>query len=175
MEQFVTFLSTCTLKQVVDFIVGIVAVLSVVVEFSKKIPFHPWSFILSYIGKALTKDLYKKVEEIEAKQDTNIEALNELKHDVDDKFKDVDKRFNEVEKNSDTKEAKRLRARIIDFADRCRSNQRFTKTSFDNISRDYDDYISYCDRHNIPNHFIDAEYKYIKEVYLEKQRNNDFL
>lgn len=168
MEFLDTFLANVTLKQVFDFIVGGIAVLSVMVEFSKKIPFHPWSFLLSQLGKALNSDLRTKLDELERRQDTINTAVNELKQDME-------KRFNESATEADTKEAKRLRSRIIEFADSCRVHQKHTKTAFENITRDYDDYVAYCKKRNIPNHFIDAEFEYIKEVYAECQEENKFI
>ena len=168
MELIKTFLGTITLKQVFDFIVGAIAVISVLVEFSKKIPFHPWSFLLSYIGKAINSDLRKEMNELKLQIDANRVAINELKEDMEQKF-------NESATEADTKEAKRLRARIIDFADSCRVHQKHTKTAFENISRDYDDYCNYCERRDIPNHFIDAEFEYIKQVYQECQTENKFI
>ena len=84
-------------------------------------------------------------------------------------------KLEDSEVNADTKEAKRLRARIIDFADSCRVHQKHTKTAFENITRDYGDYMEYCEKHDIPNHFIDAEFEYIKEVYSECQKENKFI
>ena len=49
------------------------------------------------------------------------------------------------------------------------------KTADENITRDYGDYMEYCEKHNIPNHFIDAEFEYIKEVYSECQKENKFI
>ena len=92
-----TFLANITLKQVFDFIVGGIAVLSVVVEFSKKIPFHPWSFLLSQLGKALNSDLRTKLDELERRQDTINTAVNELKQDME-------QRFHESATEADTKE-----------------------------------------------------------------------
>lgn len=168
MEFIETVLAGVTLKQVFDFIVGIIAVLSVFVEFSKKIPFHPWSFLLSQLGKAINRDMRDKLDEVERQQNTLKEAVNELKSDME-------KRFNESATEADTKEAKRLRSRIIEFADSCRVHQKHTKTAFENITRDYDDYVEYCRKRNIPNHFIDAEFAYIKDVYSECQEENKFI
>lgn len=168
MEFLKPYLDTITLRQVFDFIVGAIAILSVVVEFSKKIPFHPWSFILSYFGKALNSDIKKKLDELEQTTDANIEAIKELKQDMEQKFK-------ENSADADTKEAKRLRSRIIEFADSCRVHQKHTKTAFENTIRDYDDYMDYCEKHDIPNHFIDAEYEYIKSVYSQCQAENKFV
>lgn len=168
MEFIETVLADVTLKQVFDFIVGIIAVFSVFVEFSKKIPFHPWSFLLSQLGKAINRDMRDKLDELERQQNTLKEAVNELKSDME-------KRFNESATEADTKEAKRLRSRIIEFADSCRVHQKHTKTAFENITRDYDDYVEYCRKRNIPNHFIDAEFAYIKDVYAECQEENKFI
>lgn len=170
-----TFLETVTLKQVFDFIVGIVAVVSVIVEFNKKIPFHPWSFVFTQIGKALNKDVRSKLDELEQKCDANNKAIKEVKKDVGDMEQRMTQKLENSEVNSDTKEAKRLRARIIDFADSCRVHQKHTKTAFENITRDYGDYMEYCEKHDIPNHFIDAEFEYIKEVYSECQKENKFI
>ena len=168
MEFIETVLADVTLKQVFDFIVGIIAVFSVFVEFSKKIPFHPWSFLLSQLGKAINRDMRDKLDEVERQQNTLKEAVNELKLDME-------RRFNESATEADTKEAKRLRARIIEYADSCRVHQKHTKTAFENITRDYDDYVEYCRKRNIPNHFIDAEFAYIKDVYAECQEENKFI
>lgn len=163
-----TVLANVTLRQVFDFIVGIITVISVFVEFSKKIPFHPWSFLLSRLGKAINRDLREKLDELERQQNTLKEAVNTL-------GADMERRFNESDIAADTKEAKLLRSRIIEFADSCRVHQKHTKTAFENITRDYDDYVEYCKKRNIPNHFIDAEFEYIKDVYAECQEENKFI
>lgn len=166
--EFQTLLEQITLKQVVDFIVGVIVVFSTVAEFSKKIPFNPWSFVFSRIGNALTKDLTVKLDEVEKQQRANNDALIELE-------KKVDKRFDEKQKDDDEKEAKRLRSSIINFADSCRVGQHHTQNNFENVMRDYSDYVGYCEKHTIPNHFIDNEYLYIQGVYQECLEENKFL
>lgn len=168
MEFIDTIFAEITLKQVFDFIVGAIAVISIFVEFSKKIHFRPWSFVFSHIEGLLNRNLLKKLDEIEKQQRANEEAIIELK-------KDIEKKFEESAVAADTKEAKRLRSRIIEFTDSCRIHQKHTKTAFENITRDYDDYLNYCEEHDIPNHFIDAEFEYIKEVYAECQAENKFI
>ena len=83
--------------------------------------------------------------------------------------------FKEKQKDDDEKEAKRLRAKIIEFADSCRVGDHHTQNHFENVFRDYSDYMNYCDTHDIPNHFIDTEYAYIQEVYTECLKENKFL
>lgn len=165
---FIGWLDTVTLKDLVYFIVGVIAVISIVVEKAKNIPFHPWTHLLEYLGGMLTKGIDSRLDQIDMQQRANNEAIKELD-------RKVEMRFNEQQREEDEKEAKRLRSHIIEFADSCRVHQKHTKTAFENITRDYDDYINYCEKHNIPNHFIDAEFEYIKGVYAECQEENKFL
>ena len=168
MGKIMVLLETVTLKDVIYFIVGVIAVLSVVVEKAKKLPFHPWTHLFEWIGNNLTKSVDMRLELIEQQQKANNEAIIELD-------KKVDRKFKEKQEDDDTKEAKRLRARIIEFADSCRVGDHHTQNHFENIMRDYSDYVDYCYKHGIPNHFIDSEYKYIEDVYQECLRENKFL
>ena len=66
-------------------------------------------------------------------------------------------------------------ANIISFADSCRVGNHHTQSHFENIMRDYSDYEHYCKKHDIPNHFIDSEYKYIEKVYQECLEEDKFI
>lgn len=157
-----------TLKQVIDFILGFIAIISVIIEFSHKIPINPWSFIFKRIGNSFNKDINIKLQELEKQQKINNKNLEELE-------KAIERKFKEKQRNDDEKEAKRLRAHIISFADSCRTGQLHTQASFQNIFRDYSDYVLYCKENDIPNHFIDSEYIYINEIYQECLKENKFL
>ena len=109
-----------------------------------------------------------KLELIEQQQKANNDAIIELD-------KKVERKFSEQQKEADEKEAKRLRASIISFSDSCRVHEKHTKNHFENIMRDYDDYMVYCDKHNLENHFIEGEKQYIESVYQECLRENKFL
>ena len=87
----------------------------------------------------------------------------------------MDKKFEEKQKDDDEKEAKRLRSSIIEFADSCRIGNHHTQNHFENVMRDYSEYADYCEKHDIPNHFIDSEYRYIEDIYQECLRENKFL
>lgn len=162
------FLETITLRQILGFIASSTALLSVVMEFSKKIPFNPWSFIFTQLGKALNKDINAKLDELDIQQKANSEAIRKLEQVVEEKF-------SEKQKDDDEKEAKRLRSHIIEFADSCRVGNKHTQTHFKNVMKDYGDYENYCKKHNIPNHYIDIDYAYIEEVYSRCLKDNDFL
>lgn len=168
MDKLMALLETVTLKDIIYFIVGVIGVLSIVVEKAKKIPFHPWTHLFEWIGSSLTKSVDTKLEMIEQQQKANNDAIIELD-------KKVERKFSEQQKEADEKEAKRLRASIISFSDSCRVHEKHTKNHFENIMRDYDDYMAYCVKHNLENHFIEGEKQYIESVYQECLRENKFL
>lgn len=161
-------LNNITLKQVIDFILGCIAILSVIIEFSHKIPINPWSFLFRKIGNCFNKDINIKLNELEKQQKINNKNIEKLEIKMEQKFK-------EKQHDDDEKEAKRLRSHIISFADSCRTGQLHTQVSFQNIFRDYSDYVSYCELNDIPNHFIDSEYTYINEIYQKCLKENKFL
>lgn len=157
-----------TLKEMLNYIVGIIGVLSVFVEVNKKLPWKPWTHFIEWLGDCLTRNLDDRMELLAEQTKANTEAIIELD-------KKVEKRFDENQKKADEKEAKRLRASIICFSDACRTNVLHSKTHFENIFRDIDDYNYYCIRHNIPNHYIEGEVAFITEVYEKVLRENKFV
>lgn len=161
-------LEPITINDLSYFIVGIITVLSVVVEKINSLPFKPWTHLFEWFGKCVTKSVDLKLEEIERQQKANIEAIIRLNEKVERKFE-------EKQKDDDEKEAKRLRSSIIQFADSCRVGNHHTQNHFENVMRDYSDYMDYCTKHDIPNHFIDSEYRYIEDIYQECLRENKFL
>ena len=161
-------LSSITLQDVVNWGVAIIGVLSIVVEFIDKCPIHIWSPLIEWIGKHFNKNIKDHLKDLEERQKESGEAIQKLKEHVDLKFR-------EDAQNQDENEAKRLRASIISFADSCRVGNQHTKEHFKNVFRDYDDYESYCNKHNLENHYIEEDMKYIKEVYQECLKDNKFL
>lgn len=138
----------------------------------------------------LEKKMERKFEESEKRQVDNFKAVSNLEHYMEEKLEETEKhmeekieeseklmeeKFEESERNADEKEAKRLRQSIIEFADACRCGIHHTQNHFENVMRDYSDYVKYCDAHKIPNHFIDSEYTYINELYQECLKENKFL
>ena len=161
-------LEQVSLENLITSIVVVIVVLSIIVEKISKFPFQPWSKFFRWIGENITKETNKKIDELEKQYLDNKKAISDLD-------KKLELKFDEKQREDDEKEAKRLRASIIAFADSCRVGNKHTQNHFENIMRDYSDYISYCERHEIPNHFIESEYKYIENLYQERLVKNDFL
>lgn len=163
-----SILDGVSLRDILYFIVGVIGVISIIVEKTKSIPFHPWSHLLKWIGNSLTSGVSTKLDELEKQQKANNEAIIELD-------KKVGRKFEEKQRDDDEKEAKRLRASIISFSDSCRCGNRHTQNHYENVMRDYDDYMAYCKKHSLSNHYIENEYTYIQGLYQERLKKNDFL
>ena len=161
-------LDSVTLKDLIYFIVGTITVLSIVVERVEKFPIKPWSNFFRWIGNCLNRDMNEKLEAIEKQQMANNKAIIELD-------KKVERKFKEKQRDDDEKEAKRLRASIIEFSDSCRCGNKHTQNHYENVMRDYDDYMDYCKKHDLSNHYIENEYSYIQSLYQERLNKNDFL
>lgn len=161
-------LNSITLRDIIYSIVGILTVGGVIVEKANRLPFKPWTAIFKFIGGCFTGHIDEQLNRMEEQQRNNTTAIKEL----DEK---VEKKFREKQKEDDEKEAIRLRADIIRFSDACRTGERHSQNHFENIFREYSDYLSYCQKHNLPNHYIDAEYAFIEEIYQKRLRNNDFI
>lgn len=169
----------------------ILGIISVIVEKSKKLPFNPWSKLFNWIGSKANESISKRLDGIEKAQTERLDNLekqykqttdliNEIKTDYISSVSAIKDEFNsridKLEYDADEKEMKRLRSNILCFADACRTkSDSYTKQHFENIFRDYDDYLSYCENRNFKNHFIDGEIDYIKSVYTDYSNNNKFL
>lgn len=114
------------------------------------IKINPWSSILRWIGNQINKDI--KVD-----------------------LKSIHKEIDSMREENDKNEARRLRANILDFANSCRNDRKHTKDEFENIARDYDDYMAIIEKRSIKNGFLKAEYEYIEDIFHQCQRENKFL
>lgn len=114
------------------------------------IKINPWSALLKWVGNQINGELHKE--------------LSDIKEDVET-----------LKREADEKEARRLRADIFDFANSCRNNRKHTKDEFENIFRDYDDYMKIIHSREIKNGFLEAECEYIRSIFRECQQKNSFL
>lgn len=167
----IEYVQSLTVGQVFTWLFSVSALLLGLVEWNKKIPFHPLTKVFSWIGSCLTKTLTKsfmdELGELKKQVENNNKAITDLHNEMDTKFK-------ERERDNDEKEAKRLRANIIAFSDECGRDIHHTKVHFENIFRDIDDYNRYCTKHSLANHFIEGEVRYIQAVYDECVKEHKF-
>ena len=104
---------------------------------------NPWSALFKWIGKLLTGDIKKQLEEITK--------------EVRDNEKD------------------RIRWEILDFANSCHNGRKHTKDEFRHINKLNLKYIKLLEQTNDTNGEFEVEYQYIKDLFDERNRKNDFL
>ena len=107
------------------------------------IKINPWSALFKWIGKLLTGDIKKQLEEITK--------------EVRDNEKD------------------RIRWEILDFANSCHNGRKHTKDEFRHINKLNLKYIKLLEQTNDSNGEFEVEYQYIKDLFDERIRKNDFL
>lgn len=143
-----------TVGQIVGWIAGGLAVLSVIIEFNKKIHFNPITIALKWIGKRTNGELAEKIDGMK-------KEIDGLKGSVAD-----------LERN----DVIDCRREILQFADELRRGVRHSQETFDQILSDIDAYDKYCDKHTeFKNNKTIAARKKILEVYSKRLDDNDFL
>lgn len=135
----------------------ILGTLGVGIERSTWIKINPYSSLFEWIGKHVNKEMKNELNQLAQKVDT-------LKADFDSHVVDSDK-----------KEFKRIRSKILAFAKSLRNNERHTLKEFEDIFDLYADYHNYMIKNDFENGFLDAEYAYIVDKFKECQRTNSFL
>lgn len=123
---------------------------------------------LGYFGNLLLSTISDKLDTMHDKLDSKldkVQAQAELNATELAKFR------NEVEK----REAKRLRADILCFADACRGEQKYTRKHYENILAEISDYKALCEEAHVENHILEAEEEFITNQYKQRLAQNDFL
>lgn len=143
-----------TVGQIVGWITAGLAVLSVIIEFNKKIKFNPLSTALKWIGKRTNGELEEKIDNMEKKMDSLEGSVADLeRNDIID-----------------------CRREILQFADELRRGVKHSQETFDQILSDIDAYDRYCVAHkDFQNNKTLAAKKKILEVYDKRLDDNDFL
>lgn len=85
------------------------------------------------------------------------DQIKELRHDVDENEMDA------------------IRWEVLNFANSCRHGCRHSKDEFEHVIRQNAKYHQLLNRTNRENGVFDLEYKYIREIYERRLRDNDFL
>lgn len=143
-----------TVRQIVGWATGFIAVLSVIIEFSKKIKFNPWSIFFGWIGTKINGGLVEKIDGLEKKIDG------------------LEGSFTDLERNNVVS----CRREILQFADELRRGVKHSQETFDQVLSDIDTYDRYCDEHkDFKNNKTVAARKKILDVYSACLDENNFL
>lgn len=141
---------------IVHNVVQLALILSIFIQITP-IKINPWSSLFKWIGKLITQESDKKIEQL-------IQDTEKLKTNIET----VQANLNENEKD-------RIRWEILDFANSCRNGRKHTKDEFQHIITLNTKYKNLLTMTNDENGVFEVEYAYIKELYTEKLKTNDFL
>ena len=153
-----------TIGQIVGGSVGIIAILSVFVEFAP-IKLNPLSAILKWVGDRTNKGIMLKVGELEENQ----KKLERNQKELENNQKKLDEKLDE-------REAVNARIRILRFSDELRRNVKHSQESFGQVISDLDYYERYCLEHpKFKNNKTMAAKSRIMLAYDGCMEQNDFL
>ena len=117
----------------------------------------PWTAILTFIGKMLTKE------------------FAESQKDLIDKVEALSLKVEKVAESVEETRAIAARVRILSFGDELLEGRLHSKDTFDQALLDIDNYERYCKSHeNFKNHITEETVAFIQEKYRERLRNNTF-
>ena len=89
--------------------------------------------------------------------------------------KELIEKVNALSKQMVDHEIDQLRWNILDFANSCRNGRRHTKEEFDHVIADHTRYLEILEKNHRKNGQVDADYRYIEEIYYKCMKDNDFL
>ena len=141
------------LERVLDWLVHnfvqVLLIFSIFIQITP-IKWNPISSFVKWIGKLLTHDINKKLENVE-------DSVEEIKSDIDANEKD------------------RIRWEILEFANSCRNGINHSHDEFRHISDLHDKYVKLLKRTDDQNGAFNTEYEWIQTIYKKKLDQNDFL
>ena len=151
------FIMNATIGQLIGGLAGIVAALSVFIEFTP-IKINPISALFKWIGTKMNQELIERFTEFE-------DAVDEL----------TDK-YEKIEKENEKREAISCRVRILRFSDELRRGVEHSQESFEQTFDDIDYYEKYTKAHPlfINNKTVLATER-IKAAYQNCMDKNNFL
>ena len=118
----------------------------------------PWTAILTFIGKILTKE------------------FSESQKDLIDKVEALSLKIEKVAESVEETRAIAARVRILSFGDELLEGRLHSKDTYDQTLLDIDNYEKYCKSHeNFKNNVTEETVSLIKEKYRIRLRKNDFV
>ena len=78
-------------------------------------------------------------------------------------------------REQEKKNANDMRWAIINFANSCRRGEQHSKDAWRHVLSQISEYEDYTEDHNIINGVVDADSEYLRELYQERNRRNDFI
>ncbi len=121
------------------------------------IKINPWKSLLKWIGNVINAEDRKSIQEIK------------------DGLDKVDKTVEEMKREREEDKAKEKRWHILDFINSCRHGRTHTREEWNHTLSELAEYEQFTQDKRIPNGVIDEGAKYLRELYRENNRTNNFL
>lgn len=155
--------ATMTLQDIINLIqkdgmswLIILGIITSIIEITP-IKVNPISTVMAWIGKAFNKETIKKLEKVEKK-------LDEFENKLNDHITESEKR-----------DVRLRREKILDFANTCINKIGHTQEEFEFIISECDKYETYCEENNIPNGVAKDAISEIHRIYTKCMQENSFL
>ena len=148
-------------------IIQILLILSVFIQISP-IKINPWSRVFKWIGKIITEESNKKIEDLIVQTEQLESSIKTVNNKLAEETTVIKNNINENEKD-------RIRWEVLDFANSCRNGRKHTEEEFKHVIALNDKYKELLRITGDENGVFEANYNYIQELYQEYLRKNNFL
>ena len=88
---------------------------------------------------------------------------------------DIRKDLKELKRDFEETKAQDKRWHILNFANNCRNGKMHSREEWNHVISELAEYEEYTERKNITNGVIEENAKYLRELYHERNKKNDFL
>lgn len=151
-------------KPFLDWLYGnwgwVIAVFCVFFEIAP-IKLHPVTTLLNWIGKRLTGDLRRDVEQ--------------LRKETVENYKQMETRLDQTDRAIDEQRMASIKAVVLDFANSCRNGRKHSREEFVYILKENDEYEMLIEKYGLKNNWYTEDFKYIERIYQECMAENKFL
>lgn len=121
------------------------------------IKINPWKWIFKTIGNLVFGEIRKEIKETR------------------EEIKEIREELAELKRESEEDKAKEKRWHILGFVNSCRRGGLHTREEWNHAISELTDYEVYCKLKKITNGVIEEDAKYLRQLFYERNRKNDFL
>lgn len=139
------------------------------------IKINPLGALLRYIGKKTTVEINKKLDGLKEEYSNRENELRKSHEVLTDSFNTLQAEIHTVKREFEIKNANDKRWDILDFANSCRNGRKHGREEWEHVIDQLKCYETYVKEHKIDNGVIEEETQYLRELYRERCRKNDFL
>lgn len=161
----------------------------------------PLGWVISWIGKAFTKDVRndiatlktetngkfeelkkdynKQIDELRADLDgfeaTTNESIRSMQNGTHDNCAVLKERLDAMEKSNDMQTIRQIKMHVLDFANSCMNGRKHTFRDFRNLIKENKLYESLVDKYGLKNDVYKDDFDFIMEIYHDCKLNRSFL